>query len=212
MEDDLILDAQQNLYYSHDSILKGILRFCEYTYIDNIDNTTSSHTYTNSSLENTESNSDMNELNNVKTSVNGWDAQKACQWIEDNSYPYYIKDKCGKCAKFVRSAIDIGFNTNPNGNNSYTGIHGRPQWAWKYMNFLPKIGFKHIGSVSRSQMNSFVPKSGDIAVYQKNGNPNVPGHICMYSDKSKKWISDYKQNSMFAYQKTQQAEIYRFQG
>ena len=196
-------------YYTKQSIIQGILFSPSYSYINESsknNNGFSESTGTN----NIGTYADMSELNNIATRNGAWDIQKACQWLENNSYPYYIQGKCGKCAKFVRSAIDIGFNTNPDSNNSYTGVHGKPEWAWKYIDFLPKIGFKHIGKVSRDQMNSFIPHSGDIAVYQKNGNPNVPGHICMYSEKSGQWISDYKQNSMFAYQATKEADIFRF--
>jgi len=198
-------------YYTSQSIIQGLLFSPSYTYIKE----STSSTYSDGFSESTETSNngnyaDMSELNNIATGNGAWDIQKACQWLENNSYPYYIQGKCGKCAKHVRSAIDVGFGTNPNGNDSYTGVHGRPEWAWKYINFLPKIGFKHIGKVSRNQMNSFVPHSGDIAVYQKNGNPNVPGHICMYSENAGKWISDYKQNSMFAYQATKEADIFRF--
>lgn len=205
-----IFKDEMGHYYTNQSIIQGILFSPIYSSIKETPSTYADGFSGNTDTNNTGNYADMSELNNIATGNGAWDIQKACQWIEENSYPYYIQGKCGKCAKHVRSAIDIGFGTNPNGNDSYTGVHGRPEWAWKYINFLPKIGFKHIGTVHRNQMHLFTPHSGDIAVYQKNGNPNVPGHICMYSERIGKWISDYKQNSMFAYQGTTQADIFRF--
>ena len=137
-----------------------------------------------------------------------WDVRKACEWLHNNSYPYYIKGKCGACAKAVRSAIDIGFNTNPNGGDSYTGRAGRPTWAWHYIDFLPKIGFKFIAKVSRDKMKSFKAEPGDIAAYQKNCNPKTYGHICMWT--GLEWASDFKQNSMIVYGGTPEAYVFRF--
>lgn len=138
-----------------------------------------------------------------KRNVDGYNIRSACEWLHSHSG----RSSQHACAKFVRSAIDVGFGTNPN-SNSYTGAKGRPNWAWKYINFLPKIGFKFIGKISRNQQASFRPEPGDIAVYQNAGNPNVPGHICMWT--SAGWESDFKQNNMIVYSRTNEAYVFRF--
>lgn len=102
-----------------------------------------------------------------------------------------------KCAKWVRSAIDVGFGTNPNGNNSYTGAHGRPEWAYSYSTFLPKIGFKKVASMTSNEANSYTPQKGDIAVYKMGTKSDYPGHICMWT--GSKWCSDFKQRNMYVY-------------
>ena len=109
-----------------------------------------------------------------------------------------------KCARYVRSAIDVGFNTNPN-TNSYTGAHGRPEWAYNYSTFLPKIGFKKISTITSTEASGYVPQKGDIAVYKHGTDTNQPGHICMYT--GTKWCSDFKQNNMYVYGRTYTPEI-----
>lgn len=128
-----------------------------------------------------------------KRSSKIWDIKKACQFINDNakmSSTHY-------CAKAVRQAIEAG------GINTAK----RPNIAWKYIYYLPTIGFKHIKTVKKNDP-SYVPEPGDIAVYMKNNNPDVPGHICMWTGKS--WCSDFKQRNMIVYRGTNEAEIFRF--
>ena len=150
-----------------------------------------------------------------KRNARGWDIKAACNWI----HKYSGNGSKHACAAYVRSAIDVGFNTNPNGANSYTAnngfyidngkqINGRPRWAWKYISYLPSIGFEFIKKVSKTDASSFNAEPGDIAVYQKSGNPNVPGHICMWT--GERWVSDFKQNNMIVYQRTPEAYIFRF--
>jgi hypothetical protein len=126
-----------------------------------------------------------------KRNPNGWNIQAACQWIITHSHT----STQHACAKYVRQAIEAG------------GIStaGRPTWAWKYMNYLPTIGFKYIGNFQRG----FKAEPGDIAVYMKNGNPNVPGHICMWT--GVQWCSDFRQNSMIVYGGTKEAKVFRFE-
>lgn len=135
----------------------------------------------------------------------GWNVEAACSWIQNNSYPCYIKGKCGHCAKWVRTAIEVG------------GIStaGRPMNAKDYVNFLPRIGFRHYktikynGALARLMQNDILP--GDIAVYIKPSNPSSPGHICMFT--GKQWCSDFKQNSMWVYGgQCGLAYIFRFAG
>jgi hypothetical protein len=128
---------------------------------------------------------------------NGWNIQKACQWIHANS----SSNSQHQCAKFVRMAIEAG------------GVPttGRPGWAWQYINYLPKIGFKFLDKVDRSYIGTkgkYTPSPGDIAVYTKGGDTSVPGHICMWTGAA--WTSDFKQRSMIVYGNTQQAYIFRF--
>jgi len=202
---EVLFDNESKRYYSNVSILRGLLMYNKITYNSNSINMNNTEDDTNNI-----NNDNINNINNdnfVKN-MNGFDISLACNWITDNSYPYYIKGKCGKCAKFVRSAIDVGFGTNPNNNTSYTGKNGRPSWAWHYGDFLPKIGFKHLQHITRSDLNSYSPLPGDIAVYKKNGSTSQPGHICMYN--GNQWVSDFKQNSVFVYQNTNEGDIFRF--
>lgn len=130
---------------------------------------------------------------NFKANPNGWNLKRACEYIESNA----AQSSTHKCAKSVRKAIEYGgISTN-----------GRPTWAWKYINYLPTIGFKFIGKFKRNDPN-YVPMPGDIAVYMKNGDPNQYGHICMYSGLN--WCSDFRQNSMIVYKGTQYANVFRF--
>ena len=122
----------------------------------------------------------------------GWNIQAACRWLHANSQ---VKSS-GWCARYVRQAIEAGGLSTA----------GRPGWAWQYVNYLPKIGFKYIGKVTRNQ--PFTPQPGDIAVYQKGNNPNVPGHICMWT--GAEWASDFKQRNMLVYQATNSAWLFRF--
>lgn len=139
----------------------------------------------------------VNDLNPgiFKKNLNGWDVRAACIWLHNNSGPVTQHS----CAKWVRKAIEAG------------GIStaGRPAWAWKYIGYLPTIGFKLIAKVARSEMSMFTPEPGDIAVYQKGGNPNVPGHICMWT--GAEWASDFKQTNMIVYPNTPIAYVFRFQ-
>lgn len=129
-----------------------------------------------------------------KKNPRGWNIRAACEWINKNSK--FISQHA--CAKFVRKAIEAG------------GIptNGRPNWAWEYINYLPTIGFKFLRKVKKAEMKNFKPEPGDIAVYQKNGNPNVPGHICMWT--GKQWCSDFKQQNMIVYGHTDEAYLFRF--
>ena len=127
-----------------------------------------------------------------KRNPKGWNIQAACQWLHSHAQ---IKSS-GWCARYVRQAIEAGG----------LSTDGRPGWAWKYIYYLPKIGFKHIATISRTQ--SFTPQPGDIAVYQKGTNPNVPGHICMWT--GMEWASDFRQRNMFVYQATNTAYVFRF--
>ena len=129
-----------------------------------------------------------------KRNAKGWNIQLACNWIHTNSKA----TSQHACARFVRKAIEAG------------GIStsGRPNWAWHYISYLPSLGFKFLCKAKRNDPD-YKPEPGDIAVYMKNGDRNVPGHICMWTGKN--WCSDFKQNNMIVYSGTSEAYIFRFE-
>lgn len=109
----------------------------------------------------------------------------------------------GYCAMYVRLAMEAG------------GLStlGRPDWAWKYINWLPSQGWSHIATLSsRSEQSLFTTTQaqlGDVAVYQKPGyGTSAPGHICMWSGKN--WISDFVQNNMSVYLSRGEVTAYIF--
>lgn len=141
---------------------------------------------------------DVSAWNGVMPSYKGFDVEAACK---------YIATHCANtsqhiCATRVREALEAG------------GINtaGHPVNAWQYVNFLGKVGFRNIGNVNNKEANEFKATPGDIACYQKYGNPSVPGHICMYTPAG--WISDFKQNrcSVYNAQETGPIHIFRYSG
>lgn len=164
--------------YTKDGLIDGIKRFTQFNSCSDL------------SLDN--SGSPLNP-GVFKRNPDGWDIKKACTWLHQRSG----SSSQHVCAKFVRMAIEAG------------GISttGRPDWAWKYIKYLPTIGFKLEKIVKKGD--NFSPEPGDIAVYQKNGDPNVPGHICMWT--GAEWASDFKQSGMIVYSLTNSAYVFRFQ-
>lgn len=204
LEEELAQDTyidEFGFQYTYDSLLKGIVR----SSLWGDDSRKSSGNNTGDTGSNVDVELDPSLF---KRNPKGWNIRNACQWLQSNSH----SASTHRCAKYVRSAIDVGFNTDPNDCNlksptcSYTLKKGRPTWAWMYINFLPTIGFKHIGTYTQ---NGYTPEPGDIAVYFKDGNDKVPGHICMWT--GVKWCSDFKQNNMIVYRNTKEAYIFRFQ-
>lgn len=143
----------------------------------------------------------------------------ACNWITAKAYNHYIKKLCGHCAKAVRSAIDVGYGTDPNGarsftsNNGYSIINGkkqrgRPRSAYQYDSYLPTIGFKCIKTLytldEQSDWSSSDAQLGDIAVMAHEEH----GHICMWN--GNQWVSDFKQNNMWPYQGNGKVNIFRY--
>ena len=167
--------------YSHNTLLKGIMQTSKFG-----DFKKSSSIYSKNDTLNINLDPSL-----FKRNPNGWNIQAACQWLITHSHA----STQHACAKYVRQAIEAG------------GIStaGRPTWAWKYINYLPTIGFKYMGNFQ----NGFKGEPGDIAVYMKNGNPNVPGHICMWT--GVQWCSDFRQNSMIVYGGTKEAKVFRFE-
>ena len=106
---------------------------------------------------------------------------------------------CGYCARAVRQALEAGGLSTA----------GRPGEAKYYVNFLPKLGFKHIGTYTRANEHTYSPQPGDIACYPQVDRPDRPGHICMFTGTY--WVSDYIQRRMMEYGPNQYAHIFRFQ-
>lgn len=130
-----------------------------------------------------------------KRNPKGFNIQKACEWINNNAFA----GTTHKCAKWVRKAIEAGGISTDN----------RPDWAYKYIKYLPTIGFKFLRKATRKDLgSSYHPQPGDIAVYTENGNTNKPGHICMWT--GKEWVSDFHQKNMIVYGATPEAYIFRF--
>lgn len=117
--------------------------------------------------------------------------QKAADFLISRAYPAY-NDNCGKCAKFVREAVEYGFAPK---------LLNRTESAKNYGPSYEKIGFKRILSFPAEDKSRYQPKLGDIAII--NYEPH--GHICFYSvgkdPKTGKnfigWISDFRQRDLY---------------
>ena len=182
---ELKLDKEKDQYYSNESILRGLIN----------------HTFLNASKTGiAEDDSPVASLDPglFEKNPNGWDIQKACNWIHNSA----ATSSMHACAKYVRMAIEAGgLSTN-----------GRPTWAWKYISYLPKIGFKFLDKVDnyyQGEKGRYNPKPGDIAVYTKGNDTKVPGHICMWT--GAEWASDFRQNNMIVYGNTSKAYVFRFE-
>ena len=183
-EDVLKFDEEKQKYYSNESLLSSL----KY------------HTFMNASYTDDGSGSPVVSLDPglFEKNPNGWNIQKACEWLHKSA----ANNSMHVCAKYVRMAIEVGgLSTN-----------GRPSWAWKYINYLPKIGFKFLDRVNNSyqgEKGSYKPKPGDIAVYTQGNNTRVPGHICMWT--GAEWASDFRQKNLIVYKDTPLAYIFRFE-
>lgn len=189
---ELQFDNSNKLYYINAGILQGI--FLSSSFNTGIQNKSSNLININ--------NQPMVDINvgEYKNNNGKFNINNACNWLRINAH----SKSQHACAKYVRLAIEAGFG-DPN------STAGRPGWAWKYINYLPSIGFKFIDKVDNSyngETGKYSPLAGDIAVYMKGNNQSVPGHICMYI--GNQWVSDFKQNNMIVYQSTRQAYIFRY--
>ena len=111
------------------------------------------------------------------TSSEKYDINKATETLNEQAEPNSI----GKCAKYVRQAIEAG------------GLStiGRPVSAKDYKGFLPTLGFSQIATTNYTK--------GDIAVFeafQGAKKYHEHGHIQMYN--GTQWVSDFKQNGFWA--------------
>lgn len=170
----------ENKHYTHHGLIDGIIRFTKFTEtIDGFEMTTTE--------------------NGVKIASyippkNGWDIKKALEFGQS----YCTSKSRGICAKAVRMMIEAGG----------VSTAGRPVAAYQYVGFLPRIGFKHIATVTGVNEQASWTKSsaqpGDIAVMAHG----KYGHICMYT--GFQWISDFRQNKMWPYGGDGTCNIFRF--
>lgn len=125
-----------------------------------------------------------------------FDINKALAWASKNCG---AKSK-GSCAKYVRMMMEAGGLSTA----------GRPVSAYKYVDFLPQKGFKHIAVLhnkkDQSNWSSTSARPGDIAVMSHGQH----GHICMWT--GKKWVSDFVQNNMWPYSGDGTVNIFRYNG
>ena len=97
----------------------------------------------------------------------------AVVYLNGHAYAYFIRGKCGHCAKAVRLALDAGgINTDPH-----------PLSAKNYEPYLKKWGFTEITKTD------YIPMKGDIRVFQNYPNGTPHGHIDMYNGEN--WVSDF---------------------
>jgi hypothetical protein len=125
------------------------------------------------------------------------DVDKAVKKLNDQAK----KNSTGKCAKYVRQAIQAG------------GVKLTPPYpsvAKDYGPYLEKYGFD---PVSPTPAPNYEPEKGDIAVIQPYQGGNSAGHIEMYN--GSQWVSDFFQNGPDIWpgsgyrQNTPSYEIYR---
>ena len=87
---------------------------------------------------------------------------------------------------------------------------GRPVSAYQYAGYLPKKGFKHIGSIygvsKQAEWASTEAQPGDIAVMEHGEH----GHICMWT--GYQWVSDFVQRKAWPYAGDGTINIFRFAG
>jgi hypothetical protein len=108
------------------------------------------------------------------------DIEKFVKHLKDNALPGFGQ---GKCAKFVRKALEAG------------GAYVTPntQSAKDYGPILLQIGFREI---EVKDPDSFRFVKGDVMVMQPYTNGNINGHVAGYN--GSKWISDFVQTDFWA--------------
>lgn len=107
----------------------------------------------------------------------------------------YKKKGKGECAKYVRIAIQAG--------GIDTSDH--PIYAKNYGPYLIRWGFKEIPCTD------YIPKTGDIRVWQNYPGGNIAGHIDMFNGTG--WVSDFFEPNPSGpnskYRKYKKFKIYR---
>lgn len=124
--------------------------------------------------------------------VTGYSADAAVKHIDANAHA----ESQGKCARYVREAIEKGGATIP---------LPRPTYAKDYGPVLSKLGFSRIPNAG------YAPQRGDIVVIQPTKG-RTEGHIQMFNGTI--WVSDFRQKADIwpgpAYRKEQpEYEIFR---
>lgn len=105
--------------------------------------------------------------------VTGYSVDAAVKHIDSNAHA----DSQGKCARYVREAIEKGGAKIP---------MPRPTYAKDYGPVLSKLGF------SRIPNGSYTPQRGDIAVIQPPEGSSA-GHMQMFNGTI--WVSDFRQKA-----------------
>jgi hypothetical protein len=98
------------------------------------------------------------------------DLQKMTEWLDSHANAKSV----GKCAKYVRQALEAG-----GGDTT-----GHPVSAKNWGPILEKMGFKPVPE------SNYISKLGDVAVFQPRER-NGHGHIQAYDGKG--WVSDFIQ-------------------
>ena len=128
---------------------------------------------------------------NPKKKNNTFDIDKAVTELDNKAEAA----STGKCAAYVRKAIEAGGISTSN----------RPNYAKDYGSYLEEWGFEEITTTNYQK--------GDIAVFQNYEGGSVAGHIQMYN--GSQWVSDFKQSGFWpgsGYRKNEPSySIYRWQ-
>ena len=120
-------------------------------------------------------------MEEASVNFSGFDVDSAVKYLTEHAKNISV----GQCAKYVRQALEHGgLDTT-----------GRPKVAYKYNEFLPKLGFVPIlesSNTGNKLPENYTPQKGDIVVIGANRSHQA-GHIAMYN--GHQWISDFKQNT-----------------
>ena len=128
--------------------------------------------------------------------MGSWNIQDSIAHLSKNC----VSKSIGKCARYVRQAMEAGG----------LSTDGRPGSAYQYKGYLPKIGFTALGDITgkdkQREWSNKNAKPGDISVMDHGEH----GHICMWN--GKQWISDFPQNNMWVYKGEGTCTIFRYGG
>ena len=112
--------------------------------------------------------------------------EQACNYLINNAQP----KPTGMCAKFVRQAIDAGFNDEIKAGKRKPVEHALE--AKIYGSSLEKFGFKKIFCFPEDgTLTDYKEEIGDVAIIKYEPH----GHMCMFTKKG--WISDFIQRDMY---------------
>ncbi|MEO6095268.1 MAG: peptidoglycan-binding protein [Fibrobacteria bacterium] len=107
-----------------------------------------------------------------KTSVKNYNVDKAIEHLNSHAH----QNSVGKCATYVREAIEAGGGRLPT-NLSH-------QYAKEYGPVLTAMGF------SKISIEGYAPQKGDLAVFQPPAGKDA-GHVQMFNETE--WVSDFFQ-------------------
>lgn len=149
----------------------------EFSYLDNIESIEDSFARIYLHKESTP----VQYMEESSVNFSGFDVDSAVQYLTEHAKNVSV----GQCAKFVREALEHGgLDTT-----------GRPKMAFRYNEFLPKLGFVPIIESNYTGNNlpkDYTPQKGDIVVIGANSRHKA-GHIAMFN--GQQWISDFKQRT-----------------